>query len=258
LVANKGSSVDNVFIDYNNAGDWTYGGGSGAFTAGDIATLGFKNTVFNGNKTAVVPNPDDLNNGNINPLQGTGQNTGTIGGQYLPNVNGQSVAVATSSGLTLNGGNGPNFLYATGGDTLIGGSSNDYLYGGGGGNTLTGGPGADRFVLTAASDSPLGNPDKITDFSLKDLLDFTNIAGIGAINPPNPAPGSAPLQGNIGNASAMVLAQSIAWFVSGSDLQVVANTTNSTEAASAAQMEITLQGGAGLANTLTSSNFRHS
>src|SRR5262249_2729752 len=50
LVANKGSSVDNVFIDYNNAGDWTYGGGSGAFTAGDIATPGFKNTVFNGNR----------------------------------------------------------------------------------------------------------------------------------------------------------------------------------------------------------------
>src|SRR5262249_4905174 len=187
LVAQKGSSVDNVFIDYNNAGDWTYGGGTGVFTAGDIATLGFKNTVFNGNKTAVVPNPDDPTKtnttipNNINPLQGTGQNTGTIDGtQYLPNVNGQSVAVATSSGVTLNGGNGPNFLYATGGDTLIGGSSNDYLYGGGGGNTLTGGPGADRFVLTAVSDSPLANPDKITDFSLHDLLDFTNIADIGA------------------------------------------------------------------------------
>src|SRR5262249_44297408 len=84
LVANKGSSVDNVFIDYNNAGDWTYGGGSGAFTAGDIATPGFKNTVFNGNKPAVVPNPDDLHNRNINPLQGTGQNTGTNGGTKAP------------------------------------------------------------------------------------------------------------------------------------------------------------------------------
>ncbi|MBV9929944.1 MAG: tandem-95 repeat protein [Alphaproteobacteria bacterium] len=66
-------------------------------------------------------------------------------------------------------------LGGTGNDTLIGGAGNDTLYGGLGSDTLTGGGGNDFFLYTAVNQSTAGTPDRITDFTVGDKIDLSQI-----------------------------------------------------------------------------------
>ena len=69
----------------------------------------------------------------------------------------------------INGGGGD--------DRLIGSAGDDFLVGETGSDTLTGGAGRDIFSLTRASDSSVGRPDTILDFTTgTDLIDVTGVA----------------------------------------------------------------------------------
>ena len=131
-------------------------------------------------------------------------------------------ANAGATGLTLTGNEFAN--------TIIGGAGNDVLTGGGGKDALNGGAGSDRFVYTATDQSTVASFDTITGFVHGvDLIDFTTIAGIAAV------------QGLISGAT-QVNAQSIAWLQSGGTTQVLVNTTGASELQGAAQMKIALSG----------------
>jgi VCBS repeat-containing protein len=198
LTSSKGSSVDSVFTDANDAGDWTYGNMG-------IETLGDKNTVYDGNKADFVENSGDPDD-DINPLQGTGHHGNVIAA--IPNEDGQTVLIVDGLGR---GGAGADFLYGLdNSDQLMGDGHNDFLWGGGGNDMLdggsgndvldggadndvlvdgtgldmmTGGTGADTFKLTEGDDSL----DLVTDFSgyngslgEGDKIDLTNF-GSGAV-----------------------------------------------------------------------------
>ena len=68
-----------------------------------------------------------------------------------------------------------NILAGSGNDTLIGGAGNDTIYGGLGSDTLTGGAGNDVFVFTDVAQSIGANVDRITDFTLGDKINLTQI-----------------------------------------------------------------------------------
>ncbi|HEY0311187.1 MAG TPA: tandem-95 repeat protein [Allosphingosinicella sp.] len=63
----------------------------------------------------------------------------------------------------------------SGNDTLIGGAGNDLIFGGLGSDTLTGGGGNDVFTFTDVSQSIGANVDRITDFTLGDKIDLSQI-----------------------------------------------------------------------------------
>ncbi|MFZ2855158.1 MAG: Ig-like domain-containing protein [Rhodocyclaceae bacterium] len=170
LTSSKGSSVDNVFIDQNDAGDWSYGP-----TA--MGTFGFKNAVLTANgKLINVANPLDAGD-NINPNQGTNQHGDVI--TSISNEDGQTIAIYSGAGSggagqdfvygvagadTLHGNGGDDFLYGSGGnDFLFGDSGGDRLNGGNGNDNLNGGTGRDSFVFSTALDGA-NNVDTIDGF----------------------------------------------------------------------------------------------
>jgi len=84
--------------------------------------------------------------------------TGSTTANVLTGGNGNDTMDGGAGGDKLLGGNG--------GDQLIGGDGNDSLTGGGGADILTGGLGTDRFIFTAAADTPAGaGADRIADFN---------------------------------------------------------------------------------------------
>jgi len=201
LVSNKGSSVDTIFIDNNDSGDWTFGGNT-------LATLGLKNAVS-------AFNSQDASD-NINPDQGT--NVHSDANPLISNEDGQTIAWIGNGGGTLNGGEGPDFLYGgTGSDTLNGGGNDDFLYGSSGTDTLNGGAGADKLNGGTGNDSLTGgtgpdqfifstalaaNIDTIADFvsgTDKIVLDhaiFTAYAAAGALPAADYIQGGAPSPGD--------------------------------------------------------------
>ena len=85
------------------------------------------------------------------------------------------IIVGNSNANTLTGTTGNDTIFGlAGNDTIKGGAGNDVLIGGAGNDTLTGGTGNDQFVFNATNEGL----DKITDFSLGDLVDFSR-AGFG-------------------------------------------------------------------------------
>ena len=169
LASNKGSSVDGVFIDHNDAGDWTYG-------ANNMLTTGFKNAV-----KGVVANSRDSGD-NLNPNQGTDVHGEVIAA--ITNEDGQTIAVFSGVG---HGGAGHDFLYGMGtADTLYGDGGNDFmagcagndnLQGNQGGDVLTGGTGADS--LTGGSGKDVFVYENVADWSASEkITDF----GTGGIN----------------------------------------------------------------------------
>lgn len=190
LTSSKGSSVDTVFIDQNDAGDWSYGP-----TA--IGTFGFKNTVLTANgKLVTVANPLDAGD-NLNPKQGSNQH----GEDFIAGISneaGQTIAIYSGSGHggagqdflygvagadTLHGDGGDDFLYGSAGnDTLHGDSGGDRLNGGAGNDTLYGGTGRDAFVFGSTLDGA-NNVDTVEDFvsgTDKIWLDRTVFAALTA------------------------------------------------------------------------------
>jgi Ca2+-binding RTX toxin-like protein len=178
------------------------------------------------------------------------------------------LASASTSGDTLQGGQGNDLLFGNGGDdTLQGGPGNDLLMGGAGDDRLTGGPngdilsggaGNDTFIFPALNQSLPGvtggnnNFDVIVDFVHgQDLIDFTNLAGIDASGGV-----VSSFQGNITGAGNLTLnAHSVAYVETGGTTVVLVNTSVNAETVttldfSSANMEIALTGiNLGLTNT---------
>ncbi|HSG22304.1 MAG TPA: Ig-like domain-containing protein, partial [Azonexus sp.] len=178
LASNKGSSVDNVFIDNNDAGDWTYGPRdpnapaltNTSTTTTDMLTTGYKNAVLtpNGNLVA-VQNPLDSAD-NVNPKQGTNNHGDVIAA--ITNEDGQTNAIFSGTGR---GGAGHDFLYGVNtNDTLNGDGGNDFLFGSGGTDTLNGGTGGDRLIGGAGNDALTGGSG-IDSFVLDSALSPQNI-----------------------------------------------------------------------------------
>ncbi len=255
LAATGGS--DDVFVDHNDAGDWTYGRAT-------MLTLGKENTVMSGTSAAFVANALDASD-NINPLQGRGPaaHGNLIAG--ITNEDGQTIAVYSGTGMggaghdflygvatndNLQGNGGNDYLYGDGGkDSLTGGSGGDWLLGGGASDTLLGGSGADRltggstgdlFVYLQTSDSLASASDIITDFARNaDVIDLSAIDGRA----------SSKFAGNqafgwAGNTASTV-AYSVSWSSSGGNTIVRMDNTGDTTA----DMVIVLNGIVTLAST---------
>jgi Ca2+-binding RTX toxin-like protein len=155
-------------------------------------------------------------------------------------------------------------LGSTKADTLVGTSGNDIIVGNGGNDTITGGLGADtltggsgnvKFVYNSSWDSTPSSHDTITDFNAsRDIIDFTNTAGINAHN------GIATFEGKLtGSGNLTLNAHSVAYIEVNGNIEVLVNTTNTAETVtsanvSAANMEIVL---VGIHLGLKSADFHH-
>lgn len=142
LAATGGS--DSAFVDYNDAGDWIYGGSG-------VLTLGRENVVLSRGAPRFVANQQDAAD-NANPLQGYQPVSELIAG--ISNESGQTIAIFSGVG---EGGRGHDFLYGVAtDDNLLGNGGNDYLYGSDGNDRLEGGSGADWLIGGAGDDRLLG------------------------------------------------------------------------------------------------------
>ena len=142
LAATGGS--DSAFVDYNDAGDWIYGGSG-------VLTLGRENVVLSRGAPKFVANSQDAGD-NANPLQGYQPVSDLIAG--ISNESGQTIAIFSGVG---EGGRGHDFLYGVAtDDNLLGNGGNDYLYGSGGNDRLEGNGGADWLMGAAGNDRLLG------------------------------------------------------------------------------------------------------
>src|SRR4051794_29042526 len=84
---------------------------------------------------------------------------------------------SSNTGDIINGlGGNDQITGGAGADTIDGGDGNDVLTGLGGADTFTGGPGADIFRDTASG----LNGDRITDFSIGDRIDITDLTSATA------------------------------------------------------------------------------
>ena len=159
-------------------------------------------------------------------------------------VNTASYASAMS-GVTVDLGiTGPQDTLGAGVDTLknienlVGSSFNDTFTGNASANIMTGGPGSDTFRYTAASQSTPAAYDTITDFtSGQDKIDLSALAGLG-----NGLAATA-------TAPSTIDPHTLLAYVAGGNTILYANTTASTQAIAAADMEIHLTGVTALADT---------
>ena len=173
---------------------------------------------------------------------------------------------ATATDVAGNVGHSSNeaILGSTSAVTLVGTSGNDIIIGNGGNDTITGGLGADTltggsghvtFIYNSISDSTPSSHDTITDFSAsRDIIDFTNIAGINATNHIPTFQGQLTGSGNLS-----LHAPSVAYIEVGANTDVLVNTTSTAETVtsanvSAANMEIVL---VGIHLGLKSADFYH-
>ena len=173
---------------------------------------------------------------------------------------------ATATDFAGNVGHSINeaILGSTHADSLVGTSGNDIINGNGGNDTITGGLGADTltggsggvtFVYNSSSDSTPSSHDTITDFNAsRDIINFTNIAGINAHN------GTATFEGKLTGPGNLTLnAHSVAYIEVNGNTEVLVNTTSTAETVtganvSAANMEIVL---VGIHLGLKSADFHH-
>lgn len=104
-------------------------------------------------------------------------------------------AVGTSTGMTLSGNSGDNWLWGNAGDdALHGGTGNDFLSGGAGADTLVGGTGNDVYVVDGQNDVIVENSNEGIDTVFSSAADYTMAANVevGAIL----SDGGATLRGN--------------------------------------------------------------
>lgn len=88
-------------------------------------------------------------------------------------------AIGISSGMTLTGNSGDNFLWGNAGDdTLIGGAGNDFISGGAGADTMVGGIGNDTFIVDNPGDVVIEHANEGTDTVLSMLHDYTLAANV--------------------------------------------------------------------------------
>ena len=140
----------------------------------------------------------------------------------------------------------PTFIYGlSGNDTIDGTGMTGTLYfdGGTGTDTMTGGSGPNVYEFGAGAAASTGSAqDIITNFKAAvDLIDLTwvgwRFSDVAALDP----------------TATTIAADSVGWQTSGGNTLVYANTSNRTEALTATNMKIELQGNI----ALTSANFGH-
>lgn len=99
---------------------------------------------------------------------------GGVGADHLDGGKGSDKLFGGKGADHLRGGLGGDSLFGgRSNDTLLGSGGNDTLDGGGGDDLLTGGAGIDLFVMADGK-----GRDTITDFTIKDRLDLSGMAGI--------------------------------------------------------------------------------
>ena len=112
-----------------------------------------------------------------------------------------------------------------------------WFVGGAGADTMTGGSGANAYLYGAVSESTSAAMDIIANFNAsKDLIDLTGLGGTLA---------------SAGALSGDLAAHSVGWKTSGVNTFVYVNTSGSSEALAATDMQIKLLG----TPVLTSANF---
>jgi Ca2+-binding RTX toxin-like protein/subtilisin-like proprotein convertase family protein len=90
-------------------------------------------------------------------------------------------AVGTSTGMTLSGNSGDNWLWGNAGDdTLNGGAGNDFLSGGEGANTLVGSTGNDVYVVNSQNDVIVESANEGYDTVFSLAVDYTIAANVEA------------------------------------------------------------------------------
>ena len=175
LFGNKGADV----LDGGNGND-TLKGGSGADSL--VGGLGVDTVTYEGSEAGVTVD--------LSPRTGQMASGGRASdGAQHDTISGFENVIGSEHDDELTGDSGPNKLQGLGGgDELTGGAGADTLNGGAGVDKLTGDggtiKGADKFVFSAASDSPAATPDTILDFSPlssstdddKDQLDLSGLA----------------------------------------------------------------------------------
>jgi len=137
-------------------GDTTYGFNSNAGGVYDASLYPKASyTIFDngGNDTLDFSGASAVQTINLNP-------------ETYSYVNGYGGNISIARGVVIENATG-----GTGADTIIGNSSNNIIKGGLGADILTGGAGNDTFLDTSAGH----NGDRITDFSVGDLLIFSNV-----------------------------------------------------------------------------------
>ncbi len=175
LFGNSGADV----LDGGNGND-TLKGGSGADSL--VGGLGVDTVTYEGSDVGVTVD--------LSPRTGQTASGGQASdGAQHDTISGFEHVIGSEHDDELTGDSGPNKLQGLGGgDELTGGAGDDTLNGGAGVDKLTGDggtiKGADKFVFSAASDSPAATPDTILDFSPlssstdddKDQLDLSGLA----------------------------------------------------------------------------------
>ena len=142
-----GNSGDDTF--FSDAGNDVYAGGSGYDTLNYAAASSAINADL-GKKIIV----------------GTSTGTDTIYGSAIEKI------IGTSFADTFKGSSGI--------DTIDGGAGNDWLRGLGGADILTGGAGNDTFFWEKADVGSGMGVDRIKDFAVGDVLNFTKLVSVGS------------------------------------------------------------------------------
>ncbi len=231
------NGLDKVFIDNNDAGDWTYGPKT-------ILSDGYKN-IAGKDSTKFVPNPLDPYD-NMNPLQGTGKHGDVIAS--ITNEDGQTIAIFSGFGTggsghdflygvnsddVLLGASGDDFIYGSagndtlwggsGGDSLSGGAGNDVLYGGTGKDKLLGGIGADVFAYRDTNESSAMLADVIGDFTPR--IDKIDLSAIDAKTSTSGNQAFLP-----GGFTSAVKANSVTWYEDNGNTIIQIDNTGNTVA----------------------------
>ncbi|MBI2236024.1 MAG: tandem-95 repeat protein [Magnetospirillum sp.] len=169
-----GSTTASINITITGAND------AATLTSGTISTHGAEDTAFTlttAQFDAFFSDPDNLTNqAGRDKLEGIKVTT-------LPSkatLALKSMAAPVAGDIIIGAAPANPTLGTSAVNTLAGTAGDDLLIGLGGADTLTGNAGADTFRLTAASDSPSGGYDTITDFaSGTDRLQLQGAAGLG-------------------------------------------------------------------------------
>jgi hypothetical protein len=218
---------------------YTLGGPGGGYfslsTVNNVATLAVAPWNLLGPMLyPVTITATDTTTGKSSPAVPVNVGVGTSGDE--------AVNLATVGGLTASA---PSFLYGLGGNDTVnatGLTGKIWLAGGAGADIMTGGSGANAYEYSATSDSTVSAMDIITNFhSAIDVIDLT---GLGTI-----------LRTPVGlsSSSTTLAADTIGAQQTGGNTYIYVNTSGQTEALSATDMKIELQGNIGL----TTSNILH-
>jgi hypothetical protein len=220
-------------------------------TAGDAVTFALAGTGAGSFKVTTVGNVGTLSTGSAGAAGATNGKayaltltcTDTVNGQSSPAISTEvvvgSAGADTVSVATLVGASGTSatwaFIYGLGGGDKInatGMTGKLFFMGGGGGDTMTGGSGVNTYVYGNVNESTGSAMDIVTNFvANRDHIDLTGI-GTSALT----------YAGTLASSVKTLAANSISVQSASGNTFVYVNTTGASEAITAANLKIELQG----------------